>query len=947
MNTFTVRFAYRLFSIILAAILLAALTLGAVPAEPVPTARSAGAAWAAPARPSNPAAGVDQIIYLPLISKSAAPGAPVRGVIPPSGASLTAVSFDGAVLTLQFPVGAVTDPLTVTLTPTSAPADAWADFEISPAGYLFQANVTLTLLAPLTVTLTSSAALYYNLAGQPVYLPAAVDLAGRRLTASLTSLGLPAVSASSQPGSQDQAAADNSTELIASAQSQVAARIAAAQAELTALLANNDFAHALPLQMSIIALLHSFGGSDAEVLAWVNSAGATACQAYGQAATHATATPVTDFGQFYGLVSPLLQWEAITQQLGVSPCAAQPHYQTVLTAKMTELHQVIQAKLPILPPPESSSPAGNTAHAAASYDQDFADAQPEVQDLTDLGRQSYAMLLTTTSTNIDTGVQNPLLEQVRSSAYSQCYSSDYTPLQKYLGQYLATVKADLSGGERSILVDALQKDIQYCGSGLYYRGKDGYTVIFGNWDGDPLGGGADPGSQMVSADERTPVKRNLDLQGWVLPLQCPDGSVEADQVSIIFNGYQVWTGSTSSFNDHDVIYYLKNLVQQAGGDPAAAAGGVLQVKRTSLACGGAYGPSPFTLFTLNFTFGPCVPPAGASYCAEEILSDAPWRVLPDDGKVYIQPDRTNDIVKWDDGVFTTLGTLAQNEDVIDVNDLGHVLVEHRLPTSPNIDHLWVLRDGARQEIQLPDPLRGLRSDILINNSDQVVFDDQVEYFDNFGRPYYIEHVYMWQNGVTSDLGEPGGGQNTDYPRNGAWVWGMNNAGQIVGHAYFMVSSNPPDWEDYAFLWSGGWTRIGSNFTNAWAINDAGHVLVQVKTSNTAALWSSSGVINLQPPAGCSFNTPGSNLSYLSYPRQLNNSDVIVSFMVCDSSSPSSIFIWHNGQAVGLDSLVKLPEGVKLNNAWSPIINQAGIIRVIGRVGISQLWPIYLLYPAGQ
>ena len=59
-----------------------------------------------------------------------------------------------------------------------------------------------------------------------------------------------------------------------------------------------------------------------------------------------------------------------------------------------------------------------------------------------------------------------------------------------------------------------------------------------------------------------------------------------------------------------------------------------------------------------------------------------------------------------------------------------------------------------------------------------------------------------------------------------------------------------------------------------------------------------------------------------------------------------LFIWHNGQAVGLDSLVKLPEGIKLGASllW---INQAGIIRVDGRAGVGQPWSIFLLYPAGQ
>jgi probable HAF family extracellular repeat protein len=950
----------RSFSIFLIASLLVTLGAGVVPATRAQTAQTA------PVGPATSTTTTTQSVYMPLVIKAPAlPGSTVTGVIPPAGGGLTATALDGTVLTLIFPAGAVPDPLTVTLTPGSAPAGAWADFTVSPAGYIFGANVTLTLLAPAGVTLTSSAALYYNPAGQPVYLPISVDVAGRTLTASLTSLGLPALGASNQ-ADRLQTAADDSTELIAETQSQVNARIAEAQAQLNAMLAANDFAHALPLQMSIIALLQSFGASEPTVLAWVTSASNTACSVYGQAAAYASATPVTDFGQIYGLVSPVLEWEAITQKLGASPCPGQPGYQTVLDAKTTELKAVIQAKLPVVAAASAENAAGaaSTTAATASYDEDFADAQPEVQDLSNLERQSYAMLLIGAPASIDTGAQQPLLEQVRDSAYSQCHAST-TPLQKYLGQYLATVKADLSGTERSSLVEALQKDIQYCGSSLYYRGRDGIADTFGSIThaglGTPLGGGATPGSQTASAEERTHVQRELDLAAQIQSLQCPDGSVGADQISLSFDGHTIWTGPVADFNyevDPHVgytPYSLKNLVQQAGGDPASATSGNLEIQRSNTACAGAYDTSLFDLFTLNFTFGGCVPPAGYSYCVEAQWDQGlkmPYKVLADDSKIYLTTlsESKTLIERWDGVNFTTLATLNNDEDVLlDVNDQGHVFGYHQIShNSSCTDYYWILKDGLRQEIRSPAGHTlgcGHRPETYpaINNADQVVFRDYIDWSSTIGR----EHVFLWQNGSISDLGDLGGPCVDYWGCSGAFPIDINNAGQITGTAWTLVPVDDPYCNPSCtprvfisiFVWNGSFSTIFApiedNSLSPVAINDVGHILYNKITTLDFYLWSNAVETQILPLAGC-----------FGYSQVFfNNSDIVVGIALGNCPSSNASIIWQNGQATELTSLVKLPEDFGYGG-YAPIINQAGILIATASKSGTE-WSYDFLYPAGQ
>ncbi len=153
------------------------------------------------------------------------------------------------------------------------------------------------------------------------------------------------------------------------------------------------------------------------------------------------------------------------------------------------------------------------------------------------------------------------------------------------------------------------------------------------------------------------------------------------------------------------------------------------------------------------------------------------------------------------------------------------------------------------------------------------------------KPYNAHYgAYLWENGVSKDLGIPDGARN---------VRGMslNNSGQIVGWGEMLTDN------DYAFIWQDGqFTDIGAQsglmYARACDINDRGQVIgngrIKERSDTVGFVWEN-GVMT---PLG-SLNGSG-----ITVPAAINDLGQVVGW----ASSGKTAFMWKNGVMTDLGML---------------------------------------------
>jgi probable HAF family extracellular repeat protein len=171
------------------------------------------------------------------------------------------------------------------------------------------------------------------------------------------------------------------------------------------------------------------------------------------------------------------------------------------------------------------------------------------------------------------------------------------------------------------------------------------------------------------------------------------------------------------------------------------------------------------------------------------------------------------------------------------------------------------------------------------------------------------HAFLWtSSGGMQDLGVLPG-------RTRSVAWGINDAAQVVG------ISEPDSFEflkGHAFLWtsSGGMQDLGdliggNEYSQAWDISDAGHVVGQA--GNLAFLWSSTnGTQNLGVSPGNTYSSA----------YGVNNAGQVVGNSYDENTRG---FLWSSGG--GMQDLGGLPGG--LDGSGAVDINDSGQI-----VGVS-------------
>ena len=104
---------------------------------------------------------------------------PVTIHLTPAGGAVRVVTKDLVEVTFTFPVGAVSAPLDVTVTPLPTAAGAWSTLQVAPAGTTFAKPVSVAVVLPSTITVTAHGQLYFGTPAAPEPLDTTVSVPQR------------------------------------------------------------------------------------------------------------------------------------------------------------------------------------------------------------------------------------------------------------------------------------------------------------------------------------------------------------------------------------------------------------------------------------------------------------------------------------------------------------------------------------------------------------------------------------------------------------------------------------------------------------------------------------------------------------------------------------------------------------------------------------------------
>jgi probable HAF family extracellular repeat protein len=261
---------------------------------------------------------------------------------------------------------------------------------------------------------------------------------------------------------------------------------------------------------------------------------------------------------------------------------------------------------------------------------------------------------------------------------------------------------------------------------------------------------------------------------------------------------------------------------------------------------------------------------------------------------------------WQNGTKTDVGTLGSGSaaSASGVNEAGRIVGHSALTTPPSGTHAVLWSNGTITDLTPDVPSNQSAAAVAINEAGQVV-----------GNIYYGT-AFLWQNGARTSLGHLGGGNSA--------ASDINDSGLVVGSSY-TDQMTPLGLMQHPFVWqSGVMTDLGllagDEDGGAAAINNVGQIVgssgrtdPDTYESFYRAFIYSNGVMTALPVP-----------SWEAYAGDINDAGVVVGTMRAGGGvSNFHGWVYVDGVVTNLNTLIA--SGTGLHIAYANAINNAGQI----------------------
>jgi hypothetical protein len=477
------------------------------------------------------------------------PTGPVSQWISPGGGSVSAVTAEGARVTLTFPAGAVTDGTEVTLRPLVTPSDLWMQIALEPAGMVFRKPLDITVSLPREVTPQDGSLMLRPHSG-PVPLAAAEGSTERTLrTAELTFFGFPPpadeasepdatavpstgvvrVAGASTPAGSSGAEGGSNT--LAAGAMTCQETVALGRIALDVALASGGFEDAVHAALALGRVL-TLQACAAQASALIEEAVSVSCAGLVDVLAEIDQTPIDRYGQFEDEATRVLGWVGLLQKTGAD-CSAD--WLGGLEKKSDDFIRFAVERSEALRVPDFGA---------------FIDLRDDARRILGVMTRAYIFGLENAWTAIEEGALLPVLDRARAVGFEVCRSGVWHfPLSRltttgfFSGRDIIGVPEPRPGPVwpppsdfARFTDDEIFEDIQYCGTNLTI---ESFVASGGSLASQRAGTSGVPGRFVSDLTLEVPTRGTLRLGGELQGITCWNDVPADHEVVVELDGRRV------------------------------------------------------------------------------------------------------------------------------------------------------------------------------------------------------------------------------------------------------------------------------------------------------------------------------------------------------------------------------------------------------------------------
>jgi len=543
------------------------------------------------------------------------PTGPVTATIDAIGGTISAVTEEGVLVTLNFPAGSVREATEISIRPLESTGGLWMHVALEPAGMVFRKPFTVIVTLPPEAEQLNGT-LILGSAGAATALATTANPTARTLsTDALTFFGFPAIEVVSSESSlfgieslkmvpdeeistgvlmqvDNAGEGGNTLGVLPKTCSQLSdeGRIA-----FDAAVASGTVKDAINASLAVGAALFLSACGDEEGYEWVEQAMTTACGGLEDTLSEIAASPFTRYGQYEEEIRKVIVWRTLLQKLQ-GECNAD--WIDALEAKSEDLVRF----------------AGERAAELVAHDfHSFALLRLEARALlTAMGTAQLAGL-DEAFVIIENQALRPVLNLTRTTAYALCRAGEWhyplsrlTPVGFFGLRDIVGVAAPRPSGPTwpppddfaDFTTAQIHEDLQYCGTEVTLQGL---VQSGGGLDPQQVGSLGNPGEFVDDVVLELPTRGKFQLSGDLQAFVCWN-DIPADQSIVIEVNNQLahtLTRSNDRYIGEDPIELdIAQLAEKAEIIPKQGTSAQLRFVRIRDQCNHhLWGPEKFELFT--------------------------------------------------------------------------------------------------------------------------------------------------------------------------------------------------------------------------------------------------------------------------------------------------------------------------------------------------------------